>query len=1105
MARLALRLAGVAALLHPDGRATVLDRHGALLACRLALAGPTPRRDLAGLLWPDVPAVRAGANLRQRLLRLRQVAGAAWVQGSTALQLSPDVQVLPWQDPALGELLAGMEADAEPQLADWLGQIRQQRVADHVAGLVQQADAAEAAGQLEDALTLAGHLLRLEPLAEAAHRRVARLHYLRHDVARARSSLQALRAMLLAEFNATPSARTLELDDTVRQAAATGTAASTRTASGAAAPAAAALWRPPHLAGRAPELAALAGVLPGGPLLLLCGEAGLGKTRLLHAAAAARPAGQTLLAVAGAADPAIPFATLDRVADGLACLCPAATPIWPAGADGRTRQHGLARALAHAGVQTVLLDDLHWADADSLAVLGALAATAPTAWVFSLRPSEASPALVALCDRLAAAGWLQRLTLAPLDTAAIEDLLHSLPLPWLAPGAVPALAARLLAQVGGTPGWLLAALRAVPAGGPQADLPRPPDVVQAMAHRLQRLPPAALQLARVLAVAGEPADASVAAAVLQQPVGALADVWGHLVSCQLWLEPPGRFASDLVRAVVLAGLPVALRRGLHAAVATALEAQAPAAPVDPMTVARHWEAADQGPRSVRWWWRAAEQAARHWRPRDEADALSHAIAHAGANAPGLAFALLLRQARVVVESDGLAAPLVPLGRALELADSTPQRILVLNRLAEVHFNRLMPDASRQCAEQALALALSPAPPATGAAPTAWPVAAAESVVRLHRALCMAGRAADAEQVWQRHSAWVEPGPWSDAELVSDRGWVLDRLGRAREAWLWHHRGLALAQAHGRPVDEAVVLGNLAQGLLMAGQPAAAERALAHAAAAGRRHDGLHQASDYNAMGLASAAAAQGHYAQALDLFDQALADTGAQSPLALGVGRLRRAVLWAEIGQTARALADLAPVLATDGLPFWTAARARRLALALQPGPDADRLRAMQALLDETGDAAQLGQHGPAQLACLQLRWRRGPADAVSAWQQARRLWRQAVVRGHPGLRWAAHWVAAQAALAAGRPSAARRHAGACARRPSDEVPAELPLGVWWHGLWRVWQALGDAPQADAARAAGLQWIAQTQRVHLPAPFRVSFAAAVPAHQALLAGTPGAA
>jgi DNA-binding SARP family transcriptional activator/tetratricopeptide (TPR) repeat protein len=1105
MARLALRLAGVAALLHPDGRATVLDRHAALLAARLALAGPATRRDLAALLWPDVPAVRAGANLRQRLLRLRQVAGAAWVQGSTALQLSPDVQVLPWQDPALGELLAGMEADAEPQLADWLGQIRQQRVADHVAGLVQQADAAEAAGQLNDALTLAGHLLRLEPLAEAAHRRVARLHYLRHDVARARSSLQALRAMLLAEFNATPSAGTLELDDTVRQAAAAGTAASTRTASGAAAPAAAALWRPPHLAGRAPELASLAGVLPGSPVLLLCGEAGLGKTRLLHAAAAARPAGQTLLVAAHAADPSIPFATLDCLADGVASLCPAAAPIWPAGADGPARQHALARALAHAGVQAVLLDDLQWADADSLAVLGALAATAPTGWVFSLRLSEASPALVALCDRLAAAGRLQRLTLAPLDTAAIENLLRRLPLPWLAPGAVPALAARVLAEVGGVPAWLLATLRAVPAGGPQADFPFPPDVAQAVAHRLQRLPPAALQLARVLAVAGEPADASVAAAVLQQPVGALADAWGHLVSCQLWLEPPGRFASDLVRAVVLAGLPVALRRGLHAAVATVLEAQAPAAPVDPVAVARHWEAAEQGPRAVRWWWRAAEQAAHQWRPRDEADALSHAIAHAGANSPGLAFALLLRQARVVVESDGLAAPLAPLSRALELADSTPQRILVLNRLAEVHFNRLMPDASRQCAEQALALALSPAPPATGAAPTAWPVAAAESVVRLHRALCMAGRAADAEQVWQRHSAWVEPGPWSHAELVSDRGWVLDRLGRAREALLWHHRGLALAQAHGRPVDEAVVLGNLAQGLLMAGQPAAAERALAHATAAGRRHDGLHQASDYNAMGLASAAAAQGHYAQALDLFDQALADTGAQSPLALAVGRLRRAVLWAEIGQTARALADLAPVLATDGLPLWTAARARRLAVALQPGPDADRLRAMQALLDESGDAAQLGQHGPAQLACLQLQWRRGPAEAVASWQQARRLWRQAVVAGHPGLRWAAHWVAAQAALAAGRPGAARRHASACARRSPDEVPAELPLGVWWHGLWRVWQALGDAPQAEAARAAGLQWIAQTQRDHLPAPFRVSFTAAVPAHQALLAGTPGAA
>jgi hypothetical protein len=42
-----LRLRGVAQLLAPDGSALPLDRHGALIAARLALAGPQPREVLA--------------------------------------------------------------------------------------------------------------------------------------------------------------------------------------------------------------------------------------------------------------------------------------------------------------------------------------------------------------------------------------------------------------------------------------------------------------------------------------------------------------------------------------------------------------------------------------------------------------------------------------------------------------------------------------------------------------------------------------------------------------------------------------------------------------------------------------------------------------------------------------------------------------------------------------------------------------------------------------------------------------------------------------------------------------------------------------------------
>lgn len=72
-----LRLHGVAQLLMPDGTALLLDRQGALIAARLALAGPQPREVLARQLWPEVDEARARGNLRQRLLRLKDQAGWA--------------------------------------------------------------------------------------------------------------------------------------------------------------------------------------------------------------------------------------------------------------------------------------------------------------------------------------------------------------------------------------------------------------------------------------------------------------------------------------------------------------------------------------------------------------------------------------------------------------------------------------------------------------------------------------------------------------------------------------------------------------------------------------------------------------------------------------------------------------------------------------------------------------------------------------------------------------------------------------------------------------------------------------------------------------------
>lgn len=139
-----LQLNGLPRLLAPDGRAWLLDRHGALVAARLALAGPQPRELLARQLWPDADACRARGNLRQRLLRLKAQAGWAWIDGGELLHLQPQVQL---DRSAGGALLQGLPVPADDTLASWLQAQRSAMLREQSQACQQLLAQAEAAGQ----------------------------------------------------------------------------------------------------------------------------------------------------------------------------------------------------------------------------------------------------------------------------------------------------------------------------------------------------------------------------------------------------------------------------------------------------------------------------------------------------------------------------------------------------------------------------------------------------------------------------------------------------------------------------------------------------------------------------------------------------------------------------------------------------------------------------------------------------------------------------------------------------------------------------------------------------------------------------------------------
>ena len=99
-------------------RVLALDHHAAWMPARLALVGSQRRTELAPLVWPDASAVRARANLRQRLLRLKALASEEWLAGDVLLSLAAHVAVLPTDTADAGELPASVQAaDADPTAA----------------------------------------------------------------------------------------------------------------------------------------------------------------------------------------------------------------------------------------------------------------------------------------------------------------------------------------------------------------------------------------------------------------------------------------------------------------------------------------------------------------------------------------------------------------------------------------------------------------------------------------------------------------------------------------------------------------------------------------------------------------------------------------------------------------------------------------------------------------------------------------------------------------------------------------------------------------------------------------------------------------------------
>ncbi|MFD7784915.1 BTAD domain-containing putative transcriptional regulator [Streptomyces nojiriensis] len=341
----------------------------------------------------------------------------------------------------------------------------------------------------------------------------------------------------------------------------------------------------------------------GPSVALVTGEAGMGKSALLHAlgdrlhaegwlvalgrttdAEGAPPAWawvEALRAVAAAAPPgpALAAALSPLLAEG----APAAGRA-PAGEDvaaGRFRLHrAVGRWLGEAArgrPVAVVLDDLHWADAETLALLSGAADLPPgTALLLvgAYRPEDTDgrldDTLAGLARRSPA-----RIALHGLTEEAVADVVRAVGGPQVDAEVMTALAER----TGGNPFYVRESARLLGSEGSLVALSEVPEGVRdVLRRRLGRLPEAVVAVLRLAAVAGRESGVEILVGAADTGEdGVLGALEAGLLAGLLAEPEPGRirFAHALVRDTLLADLSRLRASRMHGRIAACLERLAP--------------------------------------------------------------------------------------------------------------------------------------------------------------------------------------------------------------------------------------------------------------------------------------------------------------------------------------------------------------------------------------------------------------------------------------------------------------------------------------------------------------------------------------------------
>lgn len=673
----------------------------ALLGWLSVHPGPHTRGAIAAALWPDVRDESARASLRTALSAVRDALGdharTALIADRQGVELAGPPAT--WVDlREFDELIgAGRAAEAValapgevlPELeSDWVLRERDRHRDRLSTAMTQLAASAGGSGDDAGARTWLIRRTEIDPFDEGAHRDLISALDRIGDRAAALGVYERLATRLRRELAVAPSPLTRRLAASLRADEPATTAQADPAPSRRALPSSlrGARWRRAFV-GRAGALARLSSAWADAKrgalaFAVIAGEPGIGKTRLAaQFAGELHAGGATVLAGAAQGDASEAYGPIaealrgDPSLSGDAVAVPRALLDEPA---ARIRvQERLAGALERAsgqGAALLVLDDLHWADPDTLAFLRTVARrglSAPMLIVATSRLGELGPHRP-LGDALASIGRaapVTRIEIGGLDLSESAALVTDRPQGQ--PLSTPALEA-VVRRTGGNP-FFIEALLDAGLTEPGAELPA--GVAELVAARVRALGEPVAGALEGAALLGREFDLDVATRLAsldpQDAVVALDDAAAaHLVSLV-----PGRagrmsFVHALVQEALVSGLAPSRRAGLHARAVDALAARARAGSEPALTAAaRHAIAALPAidvERAAELAGRAAAALTASGAPAEAAELLSQALSacdDAGAPA-GLRARLHVELGEALAASDRASDAAMAYGRAL---------------------------------------------------------------------------------------------------------------------------------------------------------------------------------------------------------------------------------------------------------------------------------------------------------------------------------------------------------------------------------------------------------------------------------------------------------